>query len=198
MKHDSARWDEYFLAAKELGPNPFYEVISSVLGESFEGKRVLELGFGAGTGLDWWLERGATVLAVDEDPRMCEYVLGRHQNEDGLEVLYGDYLEGLGRGPFDIVAGVFSLFFVSPEELEGLWLEVSSALRPSGIFVGQLIGPEDDWAKEGFASVDRQELDEMLDGWEVLYLEEVRRRGKTVFGAEKEWHVYHLILRLGD
>lgn len=191
MTHDPSRWDDYFEAARRLGPNPFYDRVGQVLGEEFSGLRVLELGFGAGAGVRWWTERGATVLAVDEDPRMVE-ALGEVA---GIEVLRGDFREGLVRGPFDVVSAVFSLFFVSPQELAGLWEGVRGALVPGGVFVGQLIGPEDDWAREGFAPVSALDLEGMLAGWEVLWREDVRRRGKTVFGAEKEWDVFHLILR---
>lgn len=193
MKHDPARWDEYFEAAKGLGPNPFYGTVESVLGSDFSGQRVLELGFGAGAGVGWWLDRGAEVVAVDEDPRMCAHLSGLVG--DGVEVVCGGFEEGFLRGPFDVVSAVFSLFFVAPKELAGLWESVWGCLKPGGVFVGQLIGPEDDWAREGFAAVSREELEGILVGKEVLYLEEVRRRGKTVFGLEKEWDVYHLVVR---
>ncbi len=183
-------WTEYFEAAKKLGPNPFYDQLAPFLGEP---GTVLELGFGAGTGVLWWLDRGWKVIAVDVDESMCEHLREIAGVRQGLEIIQSDY-QSLDWPNVDVVCAVFALFFDPPERFWQTWEKVRLAVENGALFAGQLIGPGDDWAKEGATSVTREQLDEMIAGLRVLSLQEVQRRGKTVYGAEKDWHVFHLVL----
>lgn len=182
-------WSDYFDAAKNMGPNPFYATLEPYL---WSPGRVVELGFGAGTGLAWWLERGWDVLAIDADRGMCDYAREVYGEREDLQIVCADYV-GVEWGEADVVCAVFSLFFGDRDGFEKSWSRIRGYVEGGAMFAGQLIGPGDDWA-EGNVAVAREELEAMCSGLNILYLEEVRRRGKTVFGAEKEWHVYHLIL----
>ena len=182
-------WSDYFGAAKRLGPNPFYSVLEPYL---CGPGRVVELGFGAGTGLGWWLDRGWQVLAIDADEGMCNYAQEVYGSRNGLEIVCADFI-GVDWGEADVVSAVFSLFFGEREGFEKSWSRIREYVAGGAVFGGQLIGPGDDWA-EGNVAFTREELEGLFLGLDVLYFDEVRRRGKTVYEAEKEWHVYHLVL----
>ncbi|MDI9636938.1 class I SAM-dependent methyltransferase [Kamptonema cortianum] len=187
----SEKWDEYFQAARKLGPNPFYSRIEPYLGQP--GK-VAELGFGAGTGIQWWLDRGWQVVAVDAEDCMCEHLRSLHSPDTQLEIVCSDYVDA-NWGEVDVVAAVFSLFFVPPGRFECLWPKVVASIKPGGLFCGQLIGQGDEWATEEHVSHTQAEVDGLLRDFDILEIEEVRRAGKTLYGAPKEWHVYHVIAR---
>jgi SAM-dependent methyltransferase len=183
-------WSDYYNSAKVMGPNPFYGVLEPYLPDV--PGRVVELGFGVGTGLGWWLNRGWSVLGVDEDELMCDHVRTHYGDRDRLEIVQSSFV-GVEWGRVDVVCSVFALFFANRGEFEEAWGRIRRVVEAGGIFAGQLIGPGDGWADRATA-VGREELDQMIYGLDVLHLEEVRRRGKTIYGEEKEWHVYHLIL----
>ncbi|ARU39869.1 hypothetical protein CCB80_01450 [Armatimonadetes bacterium Uphvl-Ar1] len=184
-------WSDYFNAAKELGPNPFYSILERYVGD--EPGRVVELGFGAGAGIGWWLDRGWEVLGVDADQGMCDHA--RSIYGDRVEVIQAGYSD-VDWGEVDVVAAVFALFFAGETEFWATWSKIREHVLSGALFGGQLIGPGDDWAVDHI-SVTREQVEEMCLGLNVLYFEDVRRRGKTVFGAEKEWHVFHLVLGPG-
>lgn len=183
-------WSDYFEAARQMGPNPFYATLEPFLPGS--PGRVVELGFGAGVGLGWWLDRGWSVLAIDADQGMCDYAREIYGERRELEIVCSDFT-GVEWGEADIVCAVFALFFGEREGFEKSWSRIRRYVEGGAIFGGQLIGPGDDWAK-GNVALTQAEVEELCSGLNVLYLEEVRRRGKTVYGAEKEWHVYHLVV----
>jgi SAM-dependent methyltransferase len=181
-------WSDYFAAAKKLGPNPFYAILDRYVGE--EPGRVVELGFGAGSGIGWWVDRGWEVLGVDADQGMCDYA--RSIYGDRVEIFQAGYSE-VDWGEVDVIAAVFALFFAGEDEFSATWSKIRELVKAGAVFGGQLIGPGDDWAVNHIA-LTKEQVEEMCSGLNVLYFEEVRRRGKTVFGAEKEWHVFHLVL----
>lgn len=181
-------WTDYLEAAKKLGPNPFYEVLGRYVGD--KPGRVVELGFGAGAGLGWWVDRGWEVLAIDVDDHMCDYARAVYGSR--IQVIQSGYVE-VDWEDIDVISAVFALFFAGETEFWATWSRIRENVSTGAVFGGQLIGPEDDWASD-HVSVTREEVDEMCLGLNVLYLEEVRKRGKTVFGTEKEWHVFHLVV----
>ncbi len=188
-------WEKYAEAARSLGPNPFYAVAAPYLPEP---GHVLELGFGVGTGVKWWLDRGWQVTGIDEDPDMVRETLAFVNHNPSCEIIQSPYLAVPWPEGCDVIAAVFSLFFASPKDFPELWNRIHHHVRPNGLFIGQLLGPEDDWAAPHITTHTTGEVDALLKGWEVLHRQEVNRDGKTVFGEPKHWHVHHLILRRAE
>ncbi len=185
-------WEQYAEAARKLGPNPFYGVLEPFLPAP---GHVLELGFGVGTGVKWWLERGWRVTGVDEDAQMVAETRGLLAPDDQCDLIHADYMSAPWPDDLDVISAVFSLFFIPPPQFSEVWNRIEQKLRPNGLFVGQLLGPNDDWSSDQTTSHSSEEVDDLVSGWEVLHREEVNRDGKTVFGQPKHWHIHHLILR---
>ena len=184
--------EAYFESARKLGPNPFYAVLEPFLPAT--AGRALEIGFGVGTGLVWWAERGWQVTGLDPDPGMCEEAnricagnpLVTVRCEGALEAAWPEV---------DVVAAVFSTFFLGRADESALLARVRAHLQAGGIFACQLLGPHDDWAKSGMPSHTRTGVDRIVEGYSVLHRQEVDQAGKTVYGEPKHWHVHHLILQ---
>ena len=80
-----------------------------------------------------------------------------------------------------------------------LWDDLIRALSPGAIFVGQLFGERDEWAGDSEhpsrVFLARDEVDTRLALLETLHFEEEERRHATALGGEKDWHVFHFIVR---
>ena len=70
-----------------------------------------------------------------------------------------------------------------------------AALRPGGRFAGQLFGERGDWTGAGVTTLTRERLGELLAPFEVERLDEIDADGKTAVGAERHWHLFHVVAR---
>jgi SAM-dependent methyltransferase len=150
-----------------------------------DGKEALEL-----------LGRGWTVLATDRTPdgiaRLLESV--PPEASERLTTRIAAFTD-VDLPAADLVYAGFSLPFCKPADFEHVWRNVVTALRPSGLFVGHLFGPEDSWARTpdmNFHS--RVEVERLLSGFEIISLREQDEDGAAV-GGPKHWHVFHVIAR---
>ena len=171
--------------------NPFFAILEPYLPA---GGNALDLGCGTGKGAAWLANHGFTVHAIDSDPEMIAIAEEIHGDNPAVTFALADITD-ISFAKADVITAVFSLFFLPKDQMLETWQRIGDALNPGGVFGGQFIGPGDDWAKEGAATVTREELDGLLSGYEILHLDEVKRPGKTIWGEPKQWHAYHVIVR---
>jgi SAM-dependent methyltransferase len=186
-------WSEYLKASLEKPLHPIWEHVDPLLKP---GQVALELGCGAGSGVLHLLDKGLKVLAVDQEPEALE--ITRFRLPEGAEVhLVKAQFQDLGLDPesLDLVFAGFSLFFLRFWEFGQVWQRVLSALKPGGIFAGQLLGVKDDWAERGYTVHTLEEVQSLLHPFEVLYFEEAERDGETLLREPKHWHVFHVVGR---
>ncbi len=179
--------DDWRKAAPTLPVNPFY---GRVLPYLQPGSTVLDAGAGLGTGAQFMADRGFDVTALEPDPELFGLLLERN-----YQAIQGRFIDA-PLDDFDAVLTVFSLFFVPESEWNSSWLRLSSALRNGGIWGGQILGERDEWAAtQPVSTLSREQIGEMLSGWEILEWQEFERPGRTAWGAEKQWHIHHIIAR---
>lgn len=184
-----SRFADYFAATRDRGRNPFYDHLDPLLVDVEPG-HVVELGAGVSPVIGEWLEKGWQVTAVDSDAEAVAYIHETFPSADVIEVSFPE----MRLPPCDLVCAVFSLFFTPPEGFESVWQKIEQSVKPGGLFAGQLLGVNDDWASQSdITSLTRGQVEELLSNWEILMLDEVDRDGKTATGADKHWHVYHII-----
>ena len=89
----------------------------------------------------------------------------------------------------------FSLPFCPPQEFPALWARIRRALAPGGVFAGQLFGTRDTWADDPDMTFHaRHQAETLLDGLDILRLEETERDGHA-FSGPKHWHTFDILAR---
>jgi tellurite methyltransferase len=180
----------YFAATWERGPNPFVEKLAPFLPEA---GHAIDLGAGVGNTSLWLVERGWTVDAFDVSPDAAALFAERLAGREGARFHLAGYADA------DLPAcgaaiAVFSLFFERPDAFPAVWTKVTGAIKPGGLFAGQFLGPNDDWA-DGCTTHTEAEVDRLLAGWEVVLHEHEDRDGQTILGRPKHWDVHHIVAR---
>lgn len=103
-------------------------------------------------------------------------------------------------GPFaaqvSLVNASFALPFCHEAAFPGLWAAIRGMLRPGGRFAGQFFGDRDDWAQiNPRRHFSHAQILEVLEGFEVEWLDEVEKDGSDAMGGMKHHHVFHVVAR---
>jgi SAM-dependent methyltransferase len=187
-------WSEYFATVLTKPLHPLFEVLEPYLPGP---GRAIDLGCGVGHAVVWLAEKGWDVTAVDVNPEALEIVKSRltADLEPRVHLMQSAIQDAkIAPDTYDLIVASYSLFFVPPEDFPQVWASIRAGVKAGGLFVGELLGPNDDWAERYF-SFSREELDELFEDFEVVHLEEAEQDGMTSVGVPKHWHVYHYILR---
>lgn len=172
--------------------------------------RAADLGCGPGKEVAELLRRGWRVEAVDAYREMtvaaraaAEAAVGPAECDARLRCTHAPLAAwDAGVGQLDLVHAGFSLPFVAAADFPALWERIVRAIRPGGLFAGQLFGPNDSFLRESPAGSmnahARDAVDRLLAPFDVLSIAEEERDG--VIGTPpneraKHWHVFHLVAR---
>jgi len=188
-------WQEYFASVERSPLHPLYAELDKYLPSSGDA---FELACGLGKGALHLVGKGFTVWATDVHGEALSYLYEHTPVElrDRLH-LYLSTFETLDLAPnlFDVFVAGFCLFFMSPRTFEEKWPMIAAAVRPGGLFMGQFLGPNDEWAARGYPTQTLAEVEELLGNFQILHMEEVDRDGKTAQGVDKHWHIFHVVAR---
>ncbi|MBL8758890.1 MAG: class I SAM-dependent methyltransferase [Phycisphaerae bacterium] len=162
----------------------------------------LDLGCGEGRDTLEMLRRRWCVLAVDGSAAGIERLRARvpaetaHLFRTGVETFEE---MPLPPGMFDLVNASFALPHVPAERFGEVWARVAGSIKPGGRFAGQFFGVNDQWRSEpdGLPRTfhTRAEVESLLVGFEVEWLDEVERAGFDAFGRPRRWHVFHVVAK---
>jgi tellurite methyltransferase len=189
----SADWSAYFKATLDKPLHPLWENVDPHLKP---GQIAVDLGCGVGTATAHLVEEGLRVLAVDQEPEALEITRGRLPEGAQVQVVRAQFQDlGLEPNSFDLVYAGFSLFFLREWEFGQVWKRIVAALKPGGLFAGQLLGIHDDWVDRGYTAQTADEARALFKGFEILYFEEAERDGETSLREPKHWHVFHVVAR---
>jgi tellurite methyltransferase len=184
-------WSRYFAATADRPVHPIFDSLERFLPSSGVA---LDLGCGAGRGTLWLLNEGLHVVAVDVSQEAIGYVRERLPEGADVELVCSSF-QDFDLGSYDVVVACFTLFFLDRAQFAEFWPRLCSSILPGGLFAGQFLGVNDDWRTRDFTTHNRSEVDNLLQGFEVLLLEEEERDGETAIGERKHWHVFHVIAR---
>ena len=146
-------------------------------------KYLLSAGFAHVTALD---SAPASQKAAEELPPDCvTFVLSRFEDFS------------YPANAYDLVNAEFCLPFIRREEFAAVFAALLGAVKPGGLFTGQLFGPRDSWntPESGMNFHSREEVERLLHGWDIVELEEEDHPGKTKLGDAKHWHIFHILAR---
>lgn len=194
---DEPDWAAYYRHTLGREPRPlFTKGMAAVQAAGVVPGQAVEIGFGDGTETLALLGTGWRVLAVDQAHQAEEVLRPRVPGSVAhrLEARIAS-AAGLELPPFDLLYAGYALSFLAPGDFRRFWTEVRARLRPGGFVVVNLFGVRDTWAGDEFMTfVDRETVDRMLAGLQILVLDEEDADGSS-FTGDKHWHVFDIVAR---
>ena len=185
-------FSEYYRATVSKPVTPIYTDLDPYLPAH---GRAIDLGCGAGRGVLHLLERGLHVTATEEQAEGLEYLRSLLPPDADAD-LVNEPFQTLRLDTYDVAVASYSLFFLPPAEFGVFWARLVNAIVPGGLFAGQFLGPNDDWADTMTVHA-RADVERLFEGFDVLSLKEEDQDGSTAVGTTKHWHVFHVIARRG-
>lgn len=159
-----------------------------------------DLGCGEGRDTAELLRRGFHVIATDSHPDAFVRLRARDDLRDPgllarLTIRLAP-LEAVELEPCHLVNASFSLPFCAPHAFPALWDRVVAAIRPGGLFAGQLFGDRDDWARlPDRAHLTRDNALALFAGFDLIRFDEVENDSNDAMANPKHWHVFHVVAR---
>lgn len=196
----SGNWNTFYDVSRgELPPRPTLVAALDAWGGARPG-RAIDLGCGAGRDTLALLHRGWGVVAVDAEAEALDRLRRHVPPEAGarLVCMHGRF-EDVSLPEADIVNASFALPFCARSAFPEVWRKVAAALKPGGLFAGQLFGHRDGWAAGNSGRMtfhSRGEIETLAQDCERILFREEEEDGATASGEPKHWHVFHLVLRL--
>jgi SAM-dependent methyltransferase len=196
--HLHGDWDAYYRATAGRMPSPwFIRSLPFIDGNHGSDRLVVDLGCGNGVETKAFLDRGWRVVAIDREPTAIELTVARATDEQlpRLTAVVTRYAD-ISLPNADVVFAQLSLPFCAEETFPSMWEKIRAAIVPGGYFVGQFLGPEDEWSGQGVLVHTLDEVEGLFEGWEIAELSEQEHEG--VAGANREpkyWHIISVIAR---
>ena len=192
-QEQQARWSEHNNFAKEKKLQPAAP-LACLLAIIPEGGELVAADLGCGSGADTFalLARGWHVLAIDQDEKAIASL--EQQNEKRLATAVQQF-EKLNLPPLDFVNASMALPFCDPAYFGQCWQTIEHALASKkGYFSGHFFGHLDSWAnRTGMTFLTRTELMGLFKDFNIIWLDEIEKDGKTLTGVTKHWHLFSVV-----
>jgi tellurite methyltransferase len=193
------KWIQYYQAVEGRPPRPtlvkaleYYTQDSQPL-----PKFAVDLGCGDGRDTVELLNQGWRVLAIDGETEAITRLRQRPDLDRSYLETRVQRFETLTLPPqVSLINASFCLPFCPPDFFPHLWEEIAIALAPGGRFCGHLFGDQDSWA--AYTDMNhhtRDQVQQLLNPFEVEWLNEENHPGKTALGEEKHWHIFNIVAR---
>ena len=190
-------WAAYYRSTIGREPRPlFVKGVAAVESAGLAPGQAIEIGFGDGRETLALLEAGWRVLAIDPAPAAAEVLRSQvPAHAAGRLEIRSVPAEDADLQPFDLLYAGYSLPFLGADAFDRFWNTAHDRLRPGGILVVNFFGPRDSWAgREGMRFIDIDGVRRLVDGLELLALDEEDQDGNSFLGS-KHWHVFDVIAR---
>ena len=189
-------WAAYYRSTIGREPRPlFAKGMAAVEAAGLAPGQAIEIGFGDGRETLALLEAGWRVLAIDPAPAAAEVLQSQvPARVAGRLEIRSVPAEDADLLPFDLLYAGYSLPFLGADAFDRFGRRpgpAASRRDPRR----QLLGPHDSWAgREGMRFIDVDEVRRLVDGLELLALDEEDKDGDSFLGP-KHWHVFDVIAR---
>ncbi|NJL45113.1 MAG: methyltransferase domain-containing protein [Leptolyngbyaceae cyanobacterium SM2_3_12] len=193
------KWSEYYQAIEGRPPRATLVTALNHYAQDPHplAKFAVDLGCGDGRDTVELLNQGWRVLAIDGEPEALNRLRQRSDIDRRYLETRVQRFEDLTLPPdVSLVNASFCLPFCPPDYFPDLWEDIVVAIAEGGRFCGQLFGNQDSWAiYTDMNHHSRDQVEELLDPFEVEYLNEENHPGRTALGEEKQWHIFNIVAR---
>lgn len=132
-------WDDTYKKGQQLSIWPWSDVVSYVMRyarPSSPDFRVLELGFGAGANIPFFLKLGVKYYGVEGSPAIVEQISDQYP-QIKENIVAADFTKEIPfEGPFDLVIDRSSVTHNSTESIQHCLKTVQSKMKPGALFLG--------------------------------------------------------------
>lgn len=191
----SPDWAGYYAWSADREPRPLLAAACQELGAG-QDRLAIDLGCGHGTEALELAALGWSVLAVDAQEAGLAILRARISPSAAkrISIMRASFTEA-EFPPAHLIHAGFSLPFCPPRQFQAMWTRIREALVPGGVFVGQLFGIRDSWAADSAMTFhDRRQAESLLDGLQILHLQETEHDGHA-FTGPKHWHIFDILAR---
>ena len=191
-------WAAYYRYTLGREPRPlFLHGLEALAAAGVGPGTAVDVGSGDGTETMRLLDAGWRVVAIDSAPAAAEVLEPRVPDgaRDRLEIRT-EPADEVDLPPFDLLYSAYVLSYLPPDAFTRLWAQARQALRPGGFIVVNIFGDRHEWAgKEPDTTfLSRDEVERLLDGLEVVALDELEEDGNSFIGPT-HWHVWDVVAR---
>lgn len=189
----ASNWSTYYEKTKNKPPR---ELLVKALVYVANKGSAIDIGAGALNDTRYLLEQGFEVTAIDSEPSLLEHAASLHNPRLHPAVASYDAFD-FPNEKYDIASAMFALPFNPPESFNAMFAKLKNSLKQGGIFCGQFFGVRDEWNKPSrhMTFHTQEQIEKLLEGFEVIFLGEEEKDGSTAAGASKHWHIFHIIAK---
>lgn len=157
----------------------------------------IELGCGAGRDTIYLIKNGWNVLGIDRED--VEHIITEKLSD--VEVkrfrFQRQKFENIRLEKCDLLVANDCLPFCDKSMFYEFWKKIVDSILPDGYFVGNFFGVNDEWSgmKENMVFLEKSQVLELFDGFEIVSFDEVEEDCRTGMGIMKHWHTFFVIAR---
>lgn len=157
--------------------------------------KAIDIGCGAGRDTKYLLKHGWNVIAIDKEDvqdRISKYLTKEvSQRFEFSRQKFEDLI--LERA--NLIVANFSLSFCKKDKFNEMWDKIVENINANGYFVGNFFGINDEWkdrmSDQSFFT--REEVENLLDGFNIIKFDEVDKDALTGVGKMKHWHYFSVV-----
>ncbi|MDO6706898.1 class I SAM-dependent methyltransferase [Photobacterium sp. 1_MG-2023] len=156
---------------------------------------VVDCGCGTGSDIQFFSNLGYRVHGFDINADAIALCRQRFSENSQVELMQSSF-EHFDYPAAGIVYASNSLYFSLPDVFQDTWAHMTDCLVSRGVFAGDFMGVEDDWATGHHQVINaftRDEIQALFHDFEIIELSERNEMGSTVLGKQKRWHTYSVL-----
>lgn len=193
MDANRATWRQYYEKALGRKHAPKTELALKL---NTTGLQVaVDCGCGTGSDIAYMAEHGYRIHGFDMNPDAVAICQERFSADSLVDVAEASF-EHFEYPEAGVIIANSSLFFADPTRFSRTWHTIASSLCVGGVFAGDFMGTEDDWAsgyRRETTPLTEAQVRELFSNFDIIRFHERNEQGSTALGRMKHWHTYTVV-----
>lgn len=188
-------WPLYFEKTRNGAPREnLVRAVELFEKESFRGL-CMDIGSGAGNDINYLLEKGWNVIALDPEEKSQHIIQERFSNCSNLQFTRVNFKE-ISWEMVDLMNCSYVLPFCEKEYFDTLMHKIVANIKPGGRFSGNFFGPLHSW--NHLYLVSREKALNYFYHFDIEYINEVKEHKISALGDEVYFHNLDVVGRKMD